>query len=715
MRKPAILILCFFFALVLAPAAAQTDKRSLIWDRWDVQIDQVDLDANTFRVSETQVIDFDGTFRGGELALSTERIVDIGDVSVSQNGQPLTLTTCFSIDDYPPAGSFCVIDLYAERVISYEFFAPVISQTQTLMFEYTVSGALRVYADGDQLWWTAVNDDRPGVVESSSITVTMPDGAAPREAVDPIGTYGAPGEIGAQGTVITAVTTDAVRIGEEFSLRVQYPHNPNTPKPRWQDAFDSQQTRLERIEAEAERRAAERAYFEATILPWISIATIAFGVVFGLGGVLIILVVYLQKGRKPSTGPVPEILTEPPVGVPPAVAGTIIDGITNIRDLLGTLIDLARRGYMVMEESKNSATQATEFTFKRTEKAADDLDGYEKQYLQSVFPTKDEERKMSSMRDVFFTYIPVLQTALRQSMIDQGLVDQTAMGLRGRWSSWGQLLAAAGAIALVAVSFATRGTEAYVLNLITVAGIVALLNGAALLLFSRLVSDLPLTRKGAEAAAKANAFYEYMEHPDKFEQGDKTPEKFEEYLPYAIAFGFENTWIGRFRHVPDQPIPTWYYPVYRGGVFGTGYRRGQPHPYTQFRGMGGNPAGTPNFGGLSGGTSDKPTPGGGFSLDSMSEGLSGGLNEISSGLSGMLNSASSAFVSRPAPPPPSTWNSGGSGDGFDWGSTRSRSSGYRSTNSGGSRSGGLSRSSSRSFSGGGRSRGSSGGGRSKFR
>lgn len=728
MRKTAIVLFLLLSIFTLSPASAQTDKRSLIWDRWDVHIDQIDLDTNRYHVTETQVIDFDGTFRGGELAISTERLISIDEVTVQQNGTPLTRTTCRNIDDYPPPGHFCTLTFYREFIISYEFFAPVISQTQTLTFDYTVNGALRVYPDGDQLWWTAVNSDRIGVVRQSTITVIMPDGYAPREGVDPIGVYGTPGDIGVQGNTVTAVTTDAVRIGEEFSLRIQYPHNPSTPKPSWQGPFDTQQARVQAIQEAAERRAAERAYFEANILPLIDIATIAFGVLFGLGGVLVILVAYMQKGRKPSTGPVPEILTEPPVGVPPAIAGTIIDGITHVRDLLSTLIDLARRGYLVIEESKNSANNTTEYTFKRTEKSDADLDKYEQRFLSAVF-TSGGERKLNSMREAFYTYIPTLEIALHQLMVDQGLIDQTAMGLRVRWLNWGRRFVMLGIVALV-TGMVVKNAEEYVLNFVSVAGIVSLLNGGALLLFGSLVSNLPLTRKGAEAAAKSNAFYEYMENLEKFEAGTEaesanvTAEKFDEYLPYAIAFGFESAWMARFRHVPEQPMPTWYYPVYRGGVFSGGYQRGQPHPYTVFREMnrqGGSPipsmGGTPS--GVSGDTGKSIPGGGGFSLDDMSRGLSGGLNDISSGLSGMLNRASSALVSRPAPPPPPSWTSGGwseeSGSGFDWGSTRSRSSGYRSTNSSGSRSGGWSGSSGRSFSGGGRSGGSSGGGRSRFR
>jgi uncharacterized membrane protein YgcG len=712
MRKTAAFLILLLFSLTVS-VSAQSDTRTMTWKRWDVAIDQIDLNANSFRVTEIQRVQFGGTFRGGEQAIDTTRLESLSDFTVQIDGETLRSTSCRSLEDYPPPGSFCVIPGFNETIISYEFPAPVRLREVELRFIYTVSGALRVYDGGDQLWWTAVNSDRPGSVNVSTVTVEMPDGFTPREGIDPIEVYGAPGDITLESNLVTAMTVSNVRIGEEFSIRVQYPHNPQTPQPAWQNAFDRQQERLEVIRQQEEQRALERARFEREVVPLINVGIIAATILLGLGGVLVILTVYLNKGRKPATGPVPEYLTEPPVNVPPAVAGTIIDGITHVRDLLSTLIDLARRGYAVIEEDKNSATQATEFTFKRTDKPDDDLDSYEKEFLTAIFRGSDE-RKLTTMRESFYAQIPVLTARLQRHLIDQGYINSAEINLRSRWASYGtRLLMFAGGV-LFFVPVSRLEVESYVANLINAGILVTVINGAALLLFSRFVSDMPLTRKGAEAAAKSNAFFEYLENIDKLGLPDKAADQFDLYLPYAVAFGFENTWVSRFRHLPEQPIPTWYYPVYRGGVFEGGYRRGTPHPWTTYRDMQAGKLPPGGIGGLMGGDPGKAgVPDAMPSLDSLSKDLSGGLNNISSGLTGMLNSASSAFTSRPAPPPSNIggWSDSG---GFDWSSSRGRTSGYRPTNTGGFRSGSFS-GGGRSFSGGGSRRGSSGGGRSRFR
>src|SRR5690606_17925407 len=73
------------------------------------------------------------------------------------------------------------------------------------------------------------------------------------------------------------------------------------------------------------------------------------------------------------------------------------------------------------------------------------------------------------------------------------------------------------------------------------------------------------SKKGAEEAAKWIAFREYLENIEKYADLDNVAKDFDRYLPYAVAFGLEKSWIRRFSKVSATPIPSWYYPTYRGG------------------------------------------------------------------------------------------------------------------------------------------------------
>jgi uncharacterized membrane protein YgcG len=161
------------------------------------------------------------------------------------------------------------------------------------------------------------------------------------------------------------------------------------------------------------------------------------------------------------------------------------------------------------------------------------------------------------------------------------------------------------------------------------------------------------TSQGAEEAAKWLAFKRYLETIEKHGDLAEVKDKFEEFLPYAIAFGVERSLINKFKTV-DTPAPTWWGPVYPG------YGYGHPH----YGGVwGGSSTGQAEAGGPPGPLAGE---GGGMpTLTGMSEGLGTSLASMSDGLGAMLSSASSTLTSTP---PPQTSSSGGwSGGGFSGG------------------------------------------------
>ncbi|MBA3871686.1 MAG: DUF2207 domain-containing protein [Anaerolineae bacterium] len=639
MQKRAIVT---FLSLVLATlvfSSVDAQSKSLVWNRWDVLINNVDVTGNSFDVTESYDIDFSGSFRFGSAVIPLTNLNSITNVAVSENGQALEE----SCSDDP--GTFCTEDTSDGKSITYYFLRPLNNASAKFDISYHVDGALRVYSGGDQLWWIAIPSNHYGYpIENSTITVQMPQGSAPREGVDPVETYGAAGTVNVQGTTITATANEEITDDQTFEIRVQYPHNAAAVVPSWQSKFDQQ-----------------RAYDEKT-KPLVDIGLIALSLLIGIGGTLAIYARWYTKGRDPQIGPVPKFITDPPDTLSPAIVGTLIDEKADVQDVISILVDLARRGYLVMEENQEPGLfgmgSTSKFTFKRTDKPDNDLKAYEKRMLNSLFSLR-MERTMDSMKNTFYTVISALQVDLYKGLVDEGLFTTNPQTTRAMWSGFGVLLLVVAGI-LIYGAFQLGDTVSGALVLVPFSvgfvGLVALVAGNA----------MPAkTRKGAEEAAKWRAFYEYLQNLEKYSDVAEASKHFDDYLPYAVAFGLDNTWVRRFAQVPNVPIPYWYYPTYMGGRYHGGYIAGTPLP-------------RPAMGGLPGPLAHA---GGSGSLNDLSRNMSGGLQNISKGLTGMLNSASRVMTSQPQSSGGSgRWSSGGrgfsGGGGFGGGGSGGGSRGF---------------------------------------
>ncbi len=635
--------LCLLLGIL--PVSAQS--RSVYWERWDVTIDEVDTSENRFRVTEEYTISFTGTFRFGSVAIPMNRLEDIDDVAVYEDGQALRETRSCSEN----AGTYCVFIEDGYLNITYNFFRALSNDRQNFTIEYTVYGAIRVYEGGDQIWWDAIPEEHYGFsIGASTVTVELPRGFAPREGVDPVESYGVPAEISVRGTTVIATASQSLDGDDTFSLRVQYPHDPNAEAPAWQGGFDTQRI------------------YEETTQPLINLGVIALSLLIGIGLPLLIYVQYVSRGRDPKIGVVPKYLTSPPSDLPPALVGTLVDEKADLRDVMSTIIDLGSRGYLVIEESKTPGIMgigsSSTFIFKRTDKPINDqeLRTHEKRLLGNLFAGNAMERSLSSLNTIFYSVIAQMQGDLYKQLVAEGYFKSNPEGTRGVWFMIGiVILFIAGAGFFVAMGSTDISPFLFCIPLaLGLGGIAALI--AAPAMPSRTV-------KGAEEAAKWKAFVEYLRNLEKYGDVGSAAAHFDQYLAYAVAAGIDRTWVSRFRQTNTYvPIPTWYFPTYIGRYRG-GYLAGSP---LSARGMG-------DFGSGTGLPGELARAGGGFDLDNVAGGISEGLESISSGLTNMLESAGRIMTSTPQPPP------GSSGGGYSSGRW---SGGGRSFSGGGSRSGG---------------------------
>jgi uncharacterized membrane protein YgcG len=513
--------------------------------------------------------------------------------------------------------TFCVTDTDDGRSIRYFFTQPITDGTGEFTLVYTVIGALRVYADGDQLWWTVVPPDHPFPITRASITVHLPSDYAPREGVDRISVYDAAGEINVSGSIITATTTGILDVNQAFSLRIQYPHDSDAREAAWQDSYDTSTVRDEP---------------ETTVNSALNVGSLAVSLVIGVGGSLLAFVMWFTRGRAPKAPFVPAHLTEPPSNLPPAIAGLVVDGKAQFRHVLAMLIDLARRGYVVIEESAPET-----FNLRATGKPTSTLRDFEQIFLESVFE-RMTVRELDSLSNRFYDKLPVIYGLLDHLMVKHKL--------RQPNSKVGKFLGIGIGVGLIAVGVADlflvpnnlpAWTDPVVYALIVV--------GIVLVVVTLLWSDM--TQSGVAQRAKWKAFKEYLTRLEKYGSVNAAVQHFDDYLPFAIALGVDKVWISRFNGKHNLPALEWYLPLYVSS--------GDTDNSIE--------------------ALDAPE----VSLDGMSRGLSGSLNAMSMSLTSMLNSAAAVMTSQPA-------STSGSGSSSDWSSGGSDWSG--GGDSGGGDSGG---------------------------
>ena len=629
-----VIMLCGAVVL-LTPTQAQ---RSVFWAEWNVVIDNMDTTANRFDVSEQYLIDFSGTFEFGTAAIPLDRVENISNVRVFEGGTVLEQVEC-GFDNRPRrTGAFCTQRSADELVITYNFFRPITNDSQQFEISYTVDGALRIYEGGDQLWWQAVTEDKFGFsVGSSTVTVELPPDTIINEDDLIVAVQNVDALITRSGQTITAQSSGTIGPNDFLEIRVQYPHNPNAVEASWQADYD------------------EQVAFEENIKPLLEVGLLALSLVIAIVGPLFMYTRWYNHGRDPDPGPVPAYLSEPPSDLPPAVVGTLIDEQAQTRDVLSTLIDVARRGYVVFEESRTEGLfglgGSSSFTFKRTDKSVDDLRPFEQAIMRKIFVGK-LERDLDSLKNSFYKSLPGLQDGLYDELLKEGLFTDKPSSTRSRYTGIGTaIVLVAGAIGFFGFEPALSVTGALLCVPVAFAFV-----GIMVVLFGNVMPAK--TQKGSLESAKWKAFRKYLQNLEKYNDVESVPEQFDRYLPYAVAFGMERTWIRRFTKSATVPMPTWYFPTYRGGRYSGGYRPGTP---------------ISRGGGLGDMMPGNIAQAGGGGLDSMSDTLSGGLTSISDGLTEMLNTASQTITSKPS----SSGSSGGWSGGGSFGGGGSSGGGSR--------------------------------------
>jgi uncharacterized membrane protein len=509
-------ILSFLFLALFA--ALPTAARDLVFQHFDAQI-YVHSDG-TIDVTETMETQFIGSWHGIYRTIPVEY------------SDPHGLNYTLLIEDVSATddtGQKLKLEQNREgRYVKFKIYVPAAEDaTRTITLHYRVLDAIRFFADHDELYWNVTGDEWQNAIELVTARIELPEGVTGLHAMAYTGVFGshaqdAQVEVGSNYVQIRSTR----RLGFRQGLTAVVGFDKGFVQP---PSAGEQFMR-----------------FLRSNLP-LFIPVIAFFVMLWL---------WWTRGRDPARNAI-SVQYEPPDKLTPGECGTLVDNEAAMRDITATLVDLAVKGYMTIEQKDEShllgLTHSKEYIFHLKKPPAEwaSARSHEQEMLSALFDDgATTDVRLSDLQNHFYTHLPAIRDRIFNALMSDGYYlhrpDTVKQGYMGVGILIGFLMTA-GTRFLSALTGIASGTWI----------IAGLATGAVIAIFGWFMSARTIT--GARALEKVLGFEEFLGRveKDQIERLQKTPELFEKFLPYAMALQVEKKWVQAFSGIALQP-PQWY-------------------------------------------------------------------------------------------------------------------------------------------------------------
>ena len=526
MRRLPRATIVFLLACIAAFAAALPARaRQLTIQNFYVHI--VVQPDSTIEVTESLTVNFQGAWNGiyrtipvqyvGSMGLNYTLFIEPESVT-DQDGNPLKY-------EVSEQGRYKRLKIYVPDAVD---------TTRTIVVSYKALDALRFFPDHDELYWNVTGNETDATVENASARIELPTGVTGLHAEAFTGGYGARGQ-----EADVKVSRNEVEIHMQRPL---YYHEGLTAVVGWDKGFVRPPSVISKI-----------VLFLRSNWPF-GIPALAFAFMSWF---------WWANGRDPRRNPI-TVQYEPPDKLTPGEAGTLVDNEVAMRDITATIVDLAVRGYLKIEQQETSGalglTHHKNFIFHRTKPASEwtSLKAHEQELLSALFDGgTDDEVSLADLQNHFYVHLP----AIRNRMFD-GLM--ASRFYKRRPDRMHQSYVGLG-IALAFGSFFVATPVSQWLGIAWVTVFVSgILTAVIVALFGYFMSAR--TVEGERELEKVLGFEDFLGRvqKDQIERIEKTPEMFEKYLPYAMALHVEKKWAYAFQDIYRQP-PQWYSAPYGGG------------------------------------------------------------------------------------------------------------------------------------------------------
>ena len=327
------------------------------------------------------------------------------------------------------------------------------------------------------------------------------------------------------------------------------------------------------------------------------------------------LMLWRARGRDVEGGLPAQVEWSPPRDMTPAEVGTLINETCDMTDILSTLIDLAARGYLVIEDLSSKGAvlgigAQTDYAFTRTHQQIPldaPLKAHEATFLRGLFGTLDADAgrvTLASLKNNFYVHLPAIRASIYRDLTDKGLFKSNPETTRSDYVGGGLLIGGLGLLAIFIAGF--LGTIAYGIGLI----------GAGLIVAAWARAMPAKTALGSRRLRECIGFQRFVqlaEKPRIEKLITDDPTVFGRLLPYAMVLGVGEIWATKFSDLMTE-APDWYFsnagdafvPYLFVSNLGSGMNEmgttfaSQPAP-TQSDGAGGGNSGFSDGGGFSGG------------------------------------------------------------------------------------------------------------------
>jgi hypothetical protein len=238
----------------------------------------------------------------------------------------------------------------------------------------------------------------------------------------------------------------------------------------------------------------------------------------------------------------------PPDDMRPGQMGTLIDEQANTLDVSATIVDLAVRGHLMIQEiPKEGWFGSPDWTLIRLGESEDGLLIYEKRLLNGLF--KDgSEVTISDLKNTFAKRLEGVEESMYVDAVNRGWFRVRPDKVRDSWRTRGVLLLVLGGAATFALA---RWTHLGLLGIPVIVAALVMIVGA-----SRMPSR---TAHGTAMLRRVRGFRRVIETAEThMSQWAEKEMVFTRFLPYAVVFGCTDRWARAFEALGVQPDTSWY-------------------------------------------------------------------------------------------------------------------------------------------------------------